>query len=91
MKHQAGYGNRLEINFHSRRTIPASPSNDESVVDDVDVVVNVVIWFPELTDQGRDTFMGTRFTLNKQASLEESVGGIPRRVVFRRIAGQEEH
>ncbi|WP_145295678.1 hypothetical protein [Crateriforma conspicua] len=55
VNHQAGFANRFELRFQPRRTIPASPSNDESVVDDVDVVVKVVIGFPELTDRSRDT------------------------------------
>ncbi len=43
VNHQAGFANRFGINLHSRRTIPASPSNDESVACDVDVVVKVVM------------------------------------------------
>lgn len=43
MNNRAGFANRFEINLHSRRTIPASPSNDESVVDEVDVVLKTGI------------------------------------------------
>ncbi|WP_146521148.1 hypothetical protein [Stieleria varia] len=48
VNHQAGFANRLELKLQPRRNIPASPSNDESDVDDV--VVKVFIGFPELTD-----------------------------------------
>lgn len=41
--HQAGFVDRFGINLHSRHTIPASPSKDESVVDVVNEVKVVIL------------------------------------------------
>lgn len=57
-----GLANRFGIMIHSRRTLPASPSNDESVVEDVDVVMKEVMSFSRLTDRSRDTQECFRFT-----------------------------
>lgn len=47
VNHRAGFVFRDENKLHSRQTIRASPSNDESVVDDVNVVKQFISMFQE--------------------------------------------